>query len=69
MRLVGWQVVPVIMADNGDDLAPVQIQPQMIPAKDWQAFKNGGDVTALESVRAQIEGAPEPPEEPCPPSP
>jgi hypothetical protein len=58
MRLIGWQVQPVIMADNGDDLVPVNIQPQMVPAAQWQAFKDGGDTAALEQVRVQIEGEP-----------
>lgn len=58
MRLIGWQVTPVIMADDGDDLTPVQVAPQVIPAKDWQAFKDGGDEAALESVRAQVEDVP-----------
>ena len=55
MRLVGWQVRPVIMADDGETLEAVQIQPQMIPASQWQEFKDGGDEEALTLVRAQIE--------------
>lgn len=60
MRLVGWQVQPVIMADDGENLTPVNISPQMISVAQWQAFKDGGDLTALEQVRAQIE-EPQPP--------
>ena len=56
MRLVGWQVVPVLMADDGDNLEPLQVQPQMIPAAQWKAWKDGGDEQALTSVRAQVEG-------------
>jgi hypothetical protein len=59
MRLVGWQVQPVVMADDGDNLTPVNIGPQMIPAAQWQAFKDGGDVQALAHIRQQIEGEPE----------
>ena len=55
MRVVGWQVQPVIMADDGDNLTPVQIAAQMVPAAAWDAFKSGGDHDALESIRAQIE--------------
>lgn len=62
MRLVGWQICPVIMADDGDDLTPVQVSPQVIAAKDWAGFKDGGDVTALEQVRAQVEGTVSAPE-------
>lgn len=57
MRLVGWNVQPVVMADDGENLTPVQIGPQTIPAADWQAFKDGGDTQALASLREQIEGA------------
>lgn len=56
MRLVGWRVQPVVMADDGDNLAPVEVAPQVIPAAQWQAFKDGMDAQALESVRQQIEG-------------
>lgn len=55
MRVVGWQVQPVVMADDGEHLTPVNVGPQMIPAAQWEAFKDGGDAQALESVRQQIE--------------
>lgn len=55
MRLVGWNVQPVVMADDGENLTPVQVGGQMIPAADWQAFKDGGDAQALAGVRAQVE--------------
>lgn len=55
MRLVGWQVQPVVMADDGDNLTPVPIAPQIIPATQWEAFKGGGDATALEGIRQQVE--------------
>jgi hypothetical protein len=55
MRLVGWNVQPVVMADDGENLTPVQVGPQTIPAAGWDAFKDGGDARALESLRAQVE--------------
>ncbi len=55
MRLVGWSVQPMVMADDGENLTPVNIGPQMIPAAQWQTFKDGGDEAALEQVRTQIE--------------
>ena len=55
MRLVGWNVQPVVMADDGENLTPVNVGARMIPTAQWQAFKDGGDVTALEQVRVQIE--------------
>lgn len=65
MRLVGWQVLPVLMADNGDNLEPVQVQPQTVPAGQWQQFKNGGDEAALEQLREQVEGPPAVPADPA----
>jgi hypothetical protein len=56
MRLVGWNVQPVVMADDGESLTPVHIAPQIILVAQWDAFKAGGDVAALAQVRAQIEG-------------
>ena len=58
MRVVGWRVQPVIMKDDGEQLEAVEVQGAMIPASGWQAFKDGGDDTALEQVRAQVETAP-----------
>lgn len=55
MRVVGWQVQPVIMSDDGENLTPVNVGPQMVTAAQWQAFKDGGDVAALAQVRAQVE--------------
>jgi len=59
MRLVGWNVQPVVMADDGENLTPLEVGAQMIPAAQWDAFKAGGDTTALGNIRAQIE-EPEP---------
>lgn len=55
MRLVGWTVQPVVMADDGENLTPVQVSSQMIPAADWQAFKSGGDDEALAALRVIVE--------------
>lgn len=55
MRLIGWQVTPVLMADDGENLTPVPVDPQVIPAAQWAAFKDGGDQQALEGLRAQVE--------------
>jgi hypothetical protein len=55
MRLIGWNVQPVVMADDGENLAPVQVNGTQVLAADWQAFKDGGDAEALEGVRAQVE--------------
>lgn len=60
MRLVGWQVQPVVMADDGENLTPVNVGPQMIPGAQWEAFKDGADDQALEHIRQQIEASQEP---------
>ena len=60
MRIVGWQIQPVVMADNGVDLTPLDIKAQFIPSNQWQAFKDGGDVQAVEQIRDQVEGGAEP---------
>ena len=59
MRLVGWHVQPVVMADDGENLTPVDVGGQMIPAAQWQTFKDGGDETALDQIRSQVEKPPE----------
>lgn len=57
MRVVGWNVQPVVMLDDGEVLTPVPVDAQMINATDWEAFKDGGDAQALSHLRAQIESA------------
>jgi hypothetical protein len=57
LRVVGWQVQPVLMADDGENLTQVQVAAVMVPAKDWAAFKDGGDEQALSQIRNQIETA------------
>ena len=56
LRVVAWRVQPVVMADDGENLTPVNVQPVEIPAREWQAFKDGGDEEALASIREQVEG-------------
>lgn len=64
MRLVGWEVRPVVMIDDGENLTPANVAPRVIPATAWQAFKDGGDREALDGLRAQIEcDTPPPPTE------
>jgi len=56
MRVVGWNVQPVLMADDGDNLTQVPVQATMIPNAQWKDFKEGGDEQALEQLRQEIEG-------------
>lgn len=60
MRLVGWEVRPIVMADDGDYLVPVPVDPMTIPSARWDEFKAGKDEEALAGVRAEIEGPGEP---------
>lgn len=55
LRVIGWKVQPVLMADDGENLTPLETNVQTIPAKDWPAFKDGGDEQALEALRSQVE--------------
>lgn len=57
MRVVGWRVQPIVMVDDGTDLTPLTIQPAEIPAREWEAFKAGGDDAALDQIRQQVEQA------------
>jgi hypothetical protein len=58
MRLVGWNVQPVIMSDDGENLITIPVGATMIPVSEWGAFKQGGDQQALEALRQQIEVTP-----------
>jgi hypothetical protein len=55
MRVVGWNVQPIIMADDGEELTPVPVQATTINNVDWQGFKDGGDKSALEELRPKVE--------------
>lgn len=55
MRVVAWEVKPLVMADDGDDLTPVDVNPVRVAAKDWEGFKTGGDLEALKPIQEQIE--------------
>ena len=55
MRLVGWNVQPVVMADDGENLTSFPVTQTMIPAAQWAEFKAGGDETGLAQVREKIE--------------
>ena len=52
LRIVGYQVQPVLFADDGENLEPVPVQPITVKAADMDGF-NWEE--ALEPVRAQVE--------------
>jgi hypothetical protein len=55
MRVIGWSVQPIIMVDDGDNLEPVDVKGEFVPAKKWNEFKNGGDERRLAPLRARLE--------------
>lgn len=54
LRVIGWQVQLLAMADDGESLETVNVQPVTIPVKQWEEFKNGGDERAVAMVEAQV---------------
>lgn len=56
LRVVGWNVQPVLLTDDGENLVPFEVQAVHIPSSDWSAWKAGGDESSLSAVRAQVEG-------------
>lgn len=59
LRIVGWQVQPVVMTDDGENLEPVDVPAVMIPAARWQEFKDdGGDEQIIGVIRQRIEPEP-----------
>lgn len=55
LRVVGYIVQPQLMADDGETLTPLPVQPVTIPASEWpgviEAVAGG-----IEQLRQQIEG-------------
>lgn len=56
LRVVAYQVQPILFADDGENLEPVEVQPMVIKSKDLADFDWDN---ALAPVRAQVEGYPE----------
>jgi hypothetical protein len=55
LRVVGWNVAPVLMLDDGEQLEPVPVQPATIRAgAAWQAFVDGGWKEHLDRLREQV---------------
>lgn len=55
LRVVGYLIQPQLMADDGETLTPLPVQPVTIPAADWA---NVREVVAagIEQLRQQVEG-------------
>ncbi len=57
LRIVGYLVQPQLMADDGDNLTPLPVQPVAISAIDWpNVVELVSD--AIEQLRPQVEGPP-----------
>ena len=54
-RIASIQVQPVIVADDGTTLHPVQVPPLSIPAPDWAEFAAEGMERVLADVQAQLD--------------
>jgi hypothetical protein len=55
VRVVGWQVQPLLMLDDGEHLTALNAQPVTIPAAEWEKWKDGGDEQFLAPARLQFE--------------
>lgn len=53
LRIVGYQIQPILMRDDGDSLETVPVDPIFLRAKDFADFDPDN---ALAPIRAQIEG-------------
>lgn len=52
-RLVGVVISLEVVADDGDTLHPIELQPLRVPASEWAGFDI--DIT-LAQVQAQLDG-------------
>jgi hypothetical protein len=55
MRLVGWNVTPVVMLDDGENLTPVNVPAAFVPAREWDGFSAGGWQEHLAGLAKQLE--------------
>jgi hypothetical protein len=60
-RVVGWRVQPIVFADDGETLQPVNVNPTEIPAADWPAFTRDGWKAALADIDEQVQALEPPP--------
>lgn len=53
----GWELRPLVGTVEAGILKRIDVPPTKILAEQWDAFKAGGDLVALEGLRSQVEGA------------
>lgn len=60
MRIIRWMVQPVVLADDGETLTEVPVQPIAIAHAQWETFTTEGWRQAVDELRRQIESPSEP---------
>lgn len=58
VRPVHFIVTPVLVADDGEHLAPIEVQPVTVSAADWPTFAAEQWPALLEQVQAQVDPTP-----------
>lgn len=54
VRAIQYVVQPILVADDGTDLTPLQIEPLTIPAAEWATFVGTGLADALANLEAGL---------------
>lgn len=54
LRVVGFVVQPQLMADDGENLTTVTVNPVTVPAADWPNVVDAM-AAAIEQLRSQVE--------------
>lgn len=62
LRVVGWQVQPVLMADDDINLIPIPSDTRLINTHEWDQWKSGGDIQMVVEAGAKAGFTPAKPE-------
>lgn len=66
VRVVQYVVQPILVADDGENLTPLEVKPMTVPAAAWAAFVESGLGDALAKLEADL-NADEPTDRSIPP--
>lgn len=58
VRLVQVVVQPVLVTDDGETLAPLQVEPIPVPANEWNTFVETGLTEALAGLEERVNATP-----------
>lgn len=58
VRVIQYVVHPVLVADDGDNLEPLQVEPITVPAAGWADFIGGGLDGALAELQDGLNADP-----------